>query len=506
MAICPTIVEGDRIRITRVDGCGRPVYGPCNSVVTDGLVTIKLTPEVEEGEAKSTTNFAGRSCVNRPGKDTVKWWVVEINWCNINFAAFSMINPTYRLRYNDAGDVIGYYVSNTVDDSKGYAVEVWAQVEGASDACSGDEGAGAWVYIPVPWIAGGTPGPIEIGGEDSVTFTTSGKTRSGSRWGRGPYNVEIVDGIPAPLGEPFDADEPLGFIVTTVAPPEMDCECQDVPRPVPDPAGLFVEGVAGEDPRMSVRLRVDNAGLGPVTVDWGDGTPVQDVKDLTTATHKYLTTGGKTVTVCDKTDAEVCAQKTFTIPLPEDPPTLAVATTATTEHPYRVTAEVSVPDQSDGRVTVNWGDGTAETEGTVDPATETVTLVHDYAAPNRYTIVARRADKRTYYARQVLTVTGTVEAAPAAPTAITTEDETADAITVGWTWAQGGGTAATGFQVRHRTPALTGTWSAPEAVGAAVRQLLVDGLEPLTEYEFQVVAVGAGGNSTPATGTGTTTA
>lgn len=502
----PKIVEGDRIRITRVDACGRPVYGECNSVVTDGLVTIKLTPEVQEGEAKQTTNFAGRNCINRPGKDVVSYWSVEIVWCAINFAAFSMINPTYRLRYNDAGEVIGYYASNEVDDSAGYAVEIWAQVDGAADACSGESAEGAWAYIPVPWIAGGTPGEIAIGGEDSVTFTTTGKTRDGSRWGRGPYNVEIVNGIPAPLGLALDPDEPYGFIVTTVPPPEIDSECQEVPRPVPDPAGLFVEGVVGEDPRMSVRLRVDNAGLGPVTVDWGDGTPVQDVTDLSTTVHTYATTGEMIVTVCDQQDVEVCSTKALTIPLPPDAPTITATTTPSAEHRYRVTAVVSVPDQSDGRVTINWGDGGPTTDATVDPITGTATVIHDYKAPNRYTIVVRRADKTSFSARQVINVTGVVEAPPAAPTGVIGDDETATTMTVNWIWAQGGGTPATGFQIRRRTPAGTGTWTTAQNVSATARTLAVTGLTASTEYEFEVVAVGAGGNSAPATGTGTTTA
>lgn len=414
-AICPTIVEGDRIRITRVDGCGRPVYGPCNSVVTDGLVSIKLTPEVEAGAEKTTKNFAGRNCVSRAGCDTVKWWTVEIVWCAVSFNAFQMINPNYRLRRNDDGDVIGYYASNKIDCSAGYAVEIWAQVEGASDVCTGEEGAGAWVYVPVPWIAGGTPGEISIGGEDSINFTTTGRTRSGGRWGKGPYNVEIVNGVPAPLAVAMNPDEPLGFIVTTVAPPEMDCDCQDVPRPVPDPAQLTLDGIAGESPRNTVRLRADNAGLGPVMVTWEDGGTPEEVADLRTVEHKYATPGDKVIKVCDKTDTSVCVTKTITIPLPSDNPQLTVTPAPTTEFPNRVTAEVTLPKQSSGKATITWGDGKTN-EVTVDPVTGKATIVHDYPAPNRYTVVVKRDDKKTYTARQVVVVTAPTPG-PSAPKA-----------------------------------------------------------------------------------------
>ncbi|MFJ4960253.1 fibronectin type III domain-containing protein [Streptomyces sp. NPDC088739] len=502
MAICPTIVEGDRIRVSRVDGCGQPVYGECNNVVTDGIVSIKFTPEVEEGEERTTKNFAGRNCVSRAGCDTVKWWTVEIQWCNVNFAAFEMINSTYRLRRNDDGEVIGYYVSNKVDCSKGYAVETWAQVEGAADACTGEEGSGAWVYIPTPWITGGTPGEITIGGEDSITFTTTGRTRSGGKWGRGPYNVEIVNGVPAPLAVPLDGDEPMGFIVTTVPPPEMMCDCQETPRPVPDPADLFLEGVAGEDPRNSVRLRPDNHGLGPVTVNWGDGSPVQEVADLRTVEHRYTSDGPMTITVCDKQDPEVCATKTITVPLPADAPQLSVTATPTADYPYRVTAEATLPPQASGTATITWGDGRT-TQVTVDPATGKATAVHDYALPNRYTVVMRRDDRTSYSARQVITVSA---ATPAAPTGVTTTASTATGLTVNWTWAQGAGPAATGFEISYRTPAGSGTWSDPQTAAAADRKKALTGLTADTEYEVRVVAVAGTAKSAAATGTGTTTA
>jgi hypothetical protein len=416
-AVCPTPIGGDRIRISRIDGCGRPVYGDCNAVVTDGVISVKFTPEIQEATERNVTNFGGKACVSSAGCEEVRWWNVEIIWCNVNFNAFQMINPSYRLRRNDEGDVIGFYASNKIDCSQGYAIEVWAQVEGASDACTGESGGGVWMYAVLPWSAGATPGEITIGGEDTVSFTTTGKTKSGSRWGKGPYNVEIVNGVPAPLAVPLNPDEPMGWIVTTVPPPEMDCDCQEVPRPVPDPADLVVEGVAGEDPRNSVRLRPDNHGLGPVTVDWGDGTPPQEVKDLATVTHKYATSGEKTIKVCDKVDTGVCTEKKVTIPLPSDNPGLVVTTAATAEFPYRVSAEVTAPPQSSGKITITWGDGTT-TKTTVDPATGKATVIHDYPAPNRYTVTASRDDKSTYRTRQVVTVTGDVpEDAPLAPKA-----------------------------------------------------------------------------------------
>ncbi|MEU0770641.1 fibronectin type III domain-containing protein [Streptomyces albogriseolus] len=507
VASCPTVVEGDRIRITRVDSCGRPIYGDCAAVVTDGIVSIKFTPEVEEGEEKTQVNFAGRNCLSRAGCDTVKWWSVEMVWCNINFDAFSFMNPTYRLRRNEEGDPIGFYVSNKVDCSAGYAVEVWAQIDGASDACTGEEAQGQWIYVPIPWIAGATPSEITIGGEDSVTFTSTGKTRSGNRWGRGPYNVEIVDGIPAPLGEAIDPEEPMGWILTSLAPPEMDCGCQPVPRPVPDPAALTIEGIATEDPRMTVRVKADNSGMGPVTIDWGDGSALQDADDNRYASHTYETSGEKTITVCDKQDPGVCVTKTLTVPLPSDTPTVTVTGASTTEAPYRVSVQVAVPEQADGKAVINFGDGTGDLTVTAGPDGTFTPVIHDYKYPNRYTVTVLRHDKPTYYARQVITVPIT-QPAPVAPTGLTVDDAetTADTLTVDWQWTRGAGGAVDAFEVSYRTPAGSGTWSPPLVVQESARTATLTGLTAATEYEVQVVAVGLGGTSPAATVTGLTDA
>ena len=56
---CMKVVRGTRLRVTRVDSCGRVVYGDCSQVVTSGFVTSILTMVTEEGSEISVTNAAG---------------------------------------------------------------------------------------------------------------------------------------------------------------------------------------------------------------------------------------------------------------------------------------------------------------------------------------------------------------------------------------------------------------------------------------------------------------
>ncbi|MFI7278521.1 major capsid protein [Streptomyces sp. NPDC049879] len=99
---------------------------------------------------------------------------------------------------------------------------------------------------------------------------------------------------------------------------------------------------------------------------------------------------------------------------------------------------------------------------------------------------------------------------PAAATAVAVENPTANTLDVTWEWAKGTGATdgdATGFEVRYRTPAGSGTWSAPRSVSASARTATLSGLTAGTEYEVEVVATGGGGTkSAAATATGSTTA
>ncbi|MFJ4960251.1 major capsid protein [Streptomyces sp. NPDC088739] len=100
---------------------------------------------------------------------------------------------------------------------------------------------------------------------------------------------------------------------------------------------------------------------------------------------------------------------------------------------------------------------------------------------------------------------------PAAVTALAAPAGQIEATQVGltWNWTKGTGATdgdVTGFEARYRTPAGSGTWSAAKSFGASARTGTLTGLTAEKEYEIEVVAVGSGGKSTPATVNATTAA
>jgi hypothetical protein len=61
------VVRGRMMRITKVDGCGNPVVGEGNSVVTEGFISVALSSNISEAESIVVTNANGKACVRDPG-------------------------------------------------------------------------------------------------------------------------------------------------------------------------------------------------------------------------------------------------------------------------------------------------------------------------------------------------------------------------------------------------------------------------------------------------------
>lgn len=427
---CPSFLRGNVMRVTRLNSCGQPVYGDCNMVVSDGFVTATLSAEIQEGEEVTVTKANGQTCISDRACDQLRWYTTEIEFCQVDPDLIQIMNPTWERVLDYQGDKVGYNANGTLTCDTGFALEIWMNTYGATDVCSGETAQGAWGYILLPWVVGGAPGDLEIG-NDAISFSFSGRTKIGSRWGRGPYPVTLGENaVPSRLLTDIGPDTHYRLFVTTVRPPEPECGCQPVDRPTPDPADLIITGVAGESPRNTVRLRADNHGFGPVTVDWGDGSPVTTAADGVYVQHNYADAGPGTytITVCDQQTPAVCTTRDVTIPLEPDEPTLSL----TAENPanrLEVTANITLPLHSTLEGTIDWGDGTEVQNFTANPD-GTATLLHTYAANGVYTVTVRRADVETFRAREAISVP-----VPDAPTAsVTTSNADATGQTASLTW------------------------------------------------------------------------
>jgi hypothetical protein len=452
---CPSLLRGIALRATRLDSCGRPLYGDCNAVVSDGFVTVKMSAETQDSDDITVTKANGQTCINEAGCEQLSYYGTEIDFCEVDPDLVSIMNPSFEI-YRDAdGNPIGWDDSVELRCDVGFALEVWTGVYAGDDACSGAGSQGEWGYLLLPWVTGGAMGDLEIT-NDAVSFAFNGKTKVGTGWGRGPYNVQAgPGGIPGRMLKPIGPKVPRRFFLTTIRPPEPECGCQPVDRPIPDPADLYITGVANETPRKSVRFRADNHGFGPLLVTWGDSTPQQEVPDGAWVTHTYAADGEHTITAADKQTPVITASRDITIPLPADEPTLTVS--VDDEDRFTISAVVDLPSQASGTATVDWGDGTDPQDATVG-AGGTVIVEHTYTVPGVYTITVRRGDIDTYRTRQTVLV-------PVAdpPTASAVEDPAdGTGMTAKLTWdntGQGTVSIAWGDASGPLTAAETGTAS-----------------------------------------------
>jgi hypothetical protein len=237
------LVRGRVMRVTKVDGCCAPVYGPDNQVVTEGFVSVALTANVNEPEEISVVNAAGKTCVRDPGCPEFQGYSAEITFCEVSPCLFSLVTGQPSVTDSE-GEIIGFRMNTGISTcDSGFALEVWMGVPGV--ACSGD--AGAFGYLLLPCLQGGVVGDFTIENA-AVTFTVTGAaTKDGNGWGVGPYDVVEAagGGAAGPLPDPLDPDDHLYVIFTTVAPPDETDGCVELTQGGTTPATGATAGIPG---------------------------------------------------------------------------------------------------------------------------------------------------------------------------------------------------------------------------------------------------------------------
>jgi hypothetical protein len=380
MAHCFTPIRGRRMRVTKVNALGRPVYGPASFVTTSGFVSVQFSPEIEEGEETTVKTASGEICVSEKACDELKWISVQMEFCQVDPCLFTLINETWTELRDCVGDVIGWAESHKFSCDSGFALELWTDVTGYTPTTPG--ATGAWGYMLLPFIVGGTLGEqtVENG---AVSFQITGRTKKGSAWGVGPYDVmcnDPVTGACGPLLTPVGSEEPRRIFLTTCPPPPAVCGCQPLSSPDGPPATVAEDTSATAPPgRMGVTASIPAGTVGTYRVDWGDGTPAQDLTPGTPLDHTYARAGTYNVAVWDTTNTQKITVHTVKVPFTGAViPTISIAEEAPAAAPHK-TVRVTVTNPAAGRsYEVQWEAGAAWT-----PLPTTGTTPH--SAAHEYT-------------------------------------------------------------------------------------------------------------------------
>lgn len=224
--VCAKPLQGSVMRATLLDSCGNPEYGDCGYAVSDGFVQVVFTPNVEDGERFLQRAASGRAIVNQRSAPILNWYDVSMQFQEVDPELFGIITGL-PLPVDDQGRTIGFTVTESAFATANFALELWTG--NAEEECLPGDPLPFFGYSLFPWMVEGALAEDVTVTNGLITFTVAGRTRKGTPWGVGPYDV-VVDQTEAPsaLIEEIPTDTHLHQIWTQLAPPEASCGCQSL--------------------------------------------------------------------------------------------------------------------------------------------------------------------------------------------------------------------------------------------------------------------------------------
>lgn len=272
---CVTLGWPERVRLTLLDGCGRPIYGPSSTFVLSSPPSVEITQNITEGEVFELIAGNGEPCYSVPQPDRVSGDGWQFDLCGIDTEMWASLNDTYIPMIGYRGDTVGLSEGYSLSSARSAFVEVWVS-QPMPDL--GDCPEDVEVEEMYTWIGAGRLRNWRSG--DTITLSNEANpatlhavSAAGARWGRGPYDVMLDEnGQPAPLPEPYEPDRRKSWVVVDLPPPPAACGAQ----PLSNPAGpLFIvecldDGTDGRSVHVRLVGQIDEDAN--YQIDWGDGT------------------------------------------------------------------------------------------------------------------------------------------------------------------------------------------------------------------------------------------
>ena len=98
----PSLVRGRVARVTRLDSCGRFVYGEYNQAVTDGVITVTFTANTNTTDEISVVKMDGKRCVYEPSLPELSGYSIDVQFCAVEPDIFEMITGQRRPRSSNS--------------------------------------------------------------------------------------------------------------------------------------------------------------------------------------------------------------------------------------------------------------------------------------------------------------------------------------------------------------------------------------------------------------------
>lgn len=196
------------LRATVVDAAGNVVAGN-NSYVSDNVISIALTPNIDTGATFSARNGCGCSISRFKANDTFNWFEFTLTQAALEPELQAMLLGSATIE--DGSDVVGQAFAGSLacdEDEPAVGLEFWTKhIVG-----SGQDGTYPWIHWVFPktvWHLGNNT--VE---EAIAQPVLEGFSRTNTQWGDGPYGDGPPDGQDISEG---------GWWKTDVAPPAAAC-------------------------------------------------------------------------------------------------------------------------------------------------------------------------------------------------------------------------------------------------------------------------------------------
>lgn len=215
---CVSAIKGRMMRVVKLDVCGNPVTGASSSmVVSKGFISIKPTPEYEDGVEYIKRLADGSFCINQKDSGQLKRVKLEVKICTLD-PDLTVITTGARLLSNGATGT-GAMWSESSPVTNRFSLEVWQDVAGRG-ACTAS-GVQQYVYWAFMNASNAQVQDWTVE-NDSLEFTFTAETQAvGSLWGTGTGWATPWFGTNTPV-----ASDHFGYNVTTISPPTAVCGAQ----------------------------------------------------------------------------------------------------------------------------------------------------------------------------------------------------------------------------------------------------------------------------------------
>ena len=216
MAIeCASTVEICAIRATRLDSDGSVSGDADNVYVVQDVIQLQLTPNIREGEEREMAGGCGGCLIaSKTDEDNLRRFDLELQSGRLEPGLIEMLTGGTVVDGTDGpvGVLIGEKRACGTPQPR-VAFEAWSKRWTADDEQDPVYPWWHWVWPSVAWVLGQNTLQADFG---PVTLT--GKTRTNTAWGSGPYGA-----VPASV-----AGNQLGIFVDAGDLPTATCDYSNV--------------------------------------------------------------------------------------------------------------------------------------------------------------------------------------------------------------------------------------------------------------------------------------